>query len=307
MREETATTIASAPSNDNVGTPRTESNNVNNNNSSINAETMEEGGHKDGRDTGGYGSYQPPAKNGLLLTSFYLSFNTLATGAFAVPSAFDTLGLIGGILSVILIFFLCWFAMHRLYMLRQIDKDTITTYEAIGQKYLGGAARAFLLSIIYIKIFLGGTSEFLLTASTLLKQMTEHPGLPTGLCFTLAAFVICVIALFPGQFRSVHTYTLYVSVPGLLTVIIALAITWVLIPANQGFALSERIVLFGSPTLWEGATALGDISYSFAGAVVFIEGAKPLLFLVFSHISQPNPSYPHPHPYFNNSHEGAIR
>ena len=77
-----------------------------------------EGGDQDGAGDDG-GPYHPPRANGLWLTAFYLAFNTMATGVFAVPEAYKQLGIGGGSIAVTVIFAICWYTMHRLWALRQ--------------------------------------------------------------------------------------------------------------------------------------------------------------------------------------------
>ena len=82
-----------------------------------------EGGDQDGGGGGGGGPYHPPRANGLWLTAFYLAFNTMATGVFAVPEAYTKLGVGGGSIAVTVIFAICWYTMHRLWALRQSHKE----------------------------------------------------------------------------------------------------------------------------------------------------------------------------------------
>ena len=57
----------------------------------------------------------------------------------------------------------------------------------------------------------------------------------------------------------------------------ALVIAWFAFAAEANFELAPGVEVFKFPTLFEGATAIGDITYSFAGAVVFVEVMKEMV------------------------------
>ena len=152
--------------------------------------------------------HHPPRTNGLWLTAFYLAFNTMATGVFAVPEAYTSLGIGGGSIAVTIIFGLCWYTMHRLWALRQSHSRAISTFQDLGGFYIGGGFKTFMAVIIYAKIFLGATSEFTLTAALLLRDLTRTEDMPYGYCFVIASAIILAVVLLPGQLRSVHTYSL---------------------------------------------------------------------------------------------------
>ena len=153
--------------------------------------------------------------------------------------------------------------MLRLHGLRSSHPEDINTYQDLGVFYIGSGAKTFLSIVVYTKIFLGATSEFTLTAALLLRDLTRTEGSPYGLCFVFASLIIFAVVLIPGQLRSVHTYSLYASVPGLVTIVAALIISWFAFAAEANFKIAEGVTVWNIPTLFEGATAIGDITCAF--------------------------------------------
>ena len=56
----------------------------------------------------------------------------------------------------------------------------------------------------------------------------------------------------------------------------ALIVAWFGFAAEANFEIGQDIEIFRLPALFDGATAIGDITYSFAGAVVFVEVMKEM-------------------------------
>ena len=99
---------------------------------------------------------------------------------------------------------LTWYAMTRLYLLRQLHgPEKCATYESLGRLYAGEWLYYILQFVEVVKILFGYTCSLIMNASIAFKALASLRVSENGMCYYYATLIVTGCVLLVGQVRDV--------------------------------------------------------------------------------------------------------
>ncbi|GAA5832495.1 hypothetical protein JCM11251_001346 [Rhodosporidiobolus azoricus] len=201
--------------------------------------------------------------------SVMLIKSQIGVGVLSLPSAFETLGLVPGI--IILVSFAVFATWADIYQARyKIKHPTVYSLQDAG-KLMFGRIGSEVFGTAYWLFLAMVAGSALLTLSTSLNAVSEH-----GTC-TAVFVAVSAIATYPiasvrklENIRALGWIGLVSIMAALLTLTIAVPVGGRPALAPQEGPFDVEIVLFGQPTFAQGMNAVGTLWWAWCGGASFL-------------------------------------
>eukprot|EP00871_Galdieria_phlegrea_P001942 jgi/Galph1/2749/GphlegSOOS_G1406.1 len=206
--------------------------------------------------------YVPPRKMSWWMLTFLMCGYMVGIGVLSIPSAFQTLGWVGGVVILTGVYFITTATGYFLYYMG-LRYPTVRSYARMSRRLWGKPGMYFTAFIAYSYFFALLTSD-LLTSSLTWKNMLSG----RGICTVVFAVIAYAMMLAAGQARSLFE----------ITYIILVAITFIVIPIifvcakvpSIGGGLAKTYAS-SSASFYGGLTAAMDIIFAFTGHLIYFE------------------------------------
>ncbi|GAA6034581.1 hypothetical protein JCM8097_005407 [Rhodosporidiobolus ruineniae] len=207
---------------------------------------------------------------GWVSTSVLMTKATVGLGVLSLPSSFETLGLVPGILILL---FIATITCYTQYIItgpwKQNHPTCYSTLEA--GRILWGPVGGEIAGVGYWLFMLFVAGAGIVGLSTALNAISLHA--------TCTAWFVLVAAVVTFPFASLRTLgsIKFVGWIGLASVVVSILLVTIAVgaggrpsPAPQTGPWEKGIVYFGSPTFADAMSAISNIMLSFAGACIFL-------------------------------------
>ncbi|GJD06884.1 N amino acid transport system protein [Galdieria sulphuraria] len=206
--------------------------------------------------------YVPPRKMSWWMLTLLMCGYMVGIGVLSIPSAFQTLGWIGGVFVLTGAYFITTATGYFLYYMG-LRYPTVRSYASMSRRLWGKPGMYFTATIAYSYFFALLTSD-LLTSSLTWKNMLQKE----HICTVVFAVIAYAMMLLAGQARSLFEIT-YIILIAITFIVIPIIIVCVKVP-SIGAGLGKTYA--GSSTsFYEGLTAAMDIIFAFTGHLIYFE------------------------------------
>ncbi|VUC25959.1 unnamed protein product [Clonostachys rosea] len=200
---------------------------------------------------------------GWIATTILMAKSNIGLGVLGIPSAFQVLGLIPG---VILILAIGGTATWTTYVIGQfkLNHPDVYSIDDAGFKMFGRVGRE-ILGAVFLLYWIFVTGSGLLSVSIALNAVSTH-----GACTAVFVVVAAVVAICLNSIRTLGRITilawigLFSIIAAIFTVTIAVGIQDRPASAPQTGHWESDYKLFGTPTFLEAATAVSSLIFAFA-------------------------------------------
>jgi amino acid permease len=206
--------------------------------------------------------YVPPRKMSWWMLTMLMCGYMVGIGVLSIPSAFQTLGWVGGVFVLTGVYFITTATGYFLYYMG-LRYPTVRSYASMSRRLWGKPGMYFTAFIAYSYFFALLTSD-LLTSSLTWKNMLQKEHICT-VAFAAIAYAMMLLA---GQARSLFEIT-YIILVAITFIVIPIILVCVRSPAiGAGLA---KTYASSSASFYEGLTASMDIIFAFTGHLIYFE------------------------------------
>ncbi|KAL4880751.1 transmembrane amino acid transporter protein-domain-containing protein [Aspergillus karnatakaensis] len=192
----------------------------------------------------------------------------IGLGVLSIPSAFDTLGLIPGLICMLTIAVITTWSDYMIGVFKLNHREVYSIADAGGLMF-GRAGRAFLGGTFVIYwIFVAGSG--MLSISIGLNAVSTHAA-----CTAIFVAVAAIIGFMFGSIRTLGRLS-FLAWIGLICILTAIFIVTIAVglqdrPASapQSGPWSSDYKLFGSPSFTEAMTAVSSLIFAYCGTPAF--------------------------------------
>ncbi|KAG9203086.1 hypothetical protein G6514_003609 [Epicoccum nigrum] len=211
----------------------------------------------------------PNYRNVSWLGSSILMMKTqIGLGVLSIPAAFDTLGLIPGIIALVAIGIITLWSGYIVGAFKRRHPETYGI-EDVGQKIFGRAGRE-VLGLGFALFWTCVAGSGMLGISIGLNSLSEH-----GACTAIFVAVACVVGFGLASIQTLDkiSWIAWVGLAGILSAIITLTVSVGLqdrpSAAPQFGPWESDFELFKSPTFANAAAALSSLVFAYAGTPAY--------------------------------------
>ncbi|KAF5847286.1 hypothetical protein GGP41_000043 [Bipolaris sorokiniana] len=197
-------------------------------------------------------------------SSIIMMKTQIGLGVLSIPAAFDTLGLIPGIISLIAIGLITLWSGYMVGTFKMRHPETYGI-EDVGQKLFGRAGRE-VLGLAFALLWTCVAGSGMLGISIGLNSLSDH-----GTCTAVFVAVACFVGFALASIKTLGklSWIAWVGLAGIMSAIITLTVAVSLqdrpSAAPQFGPWQSDFELFKSPTFAEAAAALSSIVFAFCG------------------------------------------
>jgi amino acid permease len=197
-------------------------------------------------------------------SSIIMMKTQIGLGVLSIPAAFDALGLIPGILSLLAIGGITLWSGYMVGTFKMRHPETYGI-EDVGQKLFGRAGRE-VLGLAFALLWTCVAGSGMLGISIGLNSLSEH-----GTCTAIFVAVACFVGFCLASIKTLGklSWIAWVGLAGIMSAIITLTVSVGIqdrpSAAPQFGPWQSDFELFKSPTFAEAAAALSSIVFAFCG------------------------------------------
>ncbi|GJQ13805.1 hypothetical protein GpartN1_g5596.t1 [Galdieria partita] len=206
--------------------------------------------------------YVPPRKLGWFMLFFLMCGYMVGVGVLSIPSAFETLGWIGGVFVLTSAYLITTATGYFLYYMAK-RYPTVRSYAAMSRRLWGKPAMYFTATIAY-SYFFGLVTSDLLTATLTWKNMLNKYHICTVVFFVISYAMIWIT----GQARSLFEVS-YIVLIAIIFILVPIVIVCAKSP-SIGDGLGKTYAT-SDTSFYQGLTASMDIIFAFTGHMIYFE------------------------------------
>ncbi|OJJ08938.1 hypothetical protein ASPVEDRAFT_90145 [Aspergillus versicolor CBS 583.65] len=212
---------------------------------------------------------------GWIATIVLMAKSMIGLGVLAIPGAFDTLGLIPGVICLLTIASMTWWSMYVVGMFKLSHREVYAIDDA-GYIMFGRVGRDFLgVAFCMYWIFVSGSG--LLSISIALNAISTH-GACTAVFVAVAAiltYILCSIRTL-GRMKWITSTGLVSILSAILIVTIAVGVQDRPSGAPQDIPWKSDYQLFKNPSFLDAVSAVSSIVFAYAGTSMFFSIAAEM-------------------------------
>ncbi|KAH7145399.1 transmembrane amino acid transporter protein-domain-containing protein [Dactylonectria estremocensis] len=199
-------------------------------------------------------------------TILVLFMNQLGLGILSLPASLKVLGIVPGVIAIIGIGLISWYAAHLLLQFYRKHPHVVSIVEMT--RIVGGpwfeaiAGVVMMIQVVFI------SASAVVTLSVALNTISSHA--TCTVVFILVACIACFILSLPRTMKFVSMSGIPNAVGVVAACVIALVSLAVSGPATAPVGWVKEIVIIGNPSFRDGLNACLRIVFAYGGNFTFV-------------------------------------